>query len=164
MKKLHHFLLTALLLLGCALGANAQSQQAQTFFEKCSKEKFLTTVFVNKELLKTADNIDFSMMGVESIFDKLDVIGIVSAEQKNIVPKLAAIVKDSFDASVQNGNYKVIMTVTEGDEQTKILQLKHYDTERGKNEFVIVQREESEMTVVVICGKLSISDINKLKL
>lgn len=193
-------MLAALLIAGCSFGVKAQTVNAREFFDKCSDNKSFTTVLVKKELLKKADITTLDMMDVKSIFNKLDVIGIVTAENKNSVSKLAKLVKDYFDTNLNNGAYNTLMSVAEDGEQTKILQFKKPasmpDTksdikpllvrndgktvtalyppsqtkanggylESGQNEFIIIQRESAEMTVVLVCGKLSINDIDKLKL
>lgn len=162
MKNLNRYLLVAVFTIFSAVAAFARNDAMNLFFEKCAKQKDLETVLVNKELLQMADNVDFGLMGVKNIINKIEFIGIVTADKKAEIPKLAKLVDENFPSTVEKSLYRVLMSVNEDNEQTQILQSEI--PWGGMNTFVIITRDPSEMTVVVIYGSLTMSDISTLKL
>lgn len=162
MKNFYRILLAAVVAFGCSMSAKADNPiEMKRFFDECSKNNNFETVMVNKELLKLADNANFGIMGVKEILGKIETIGIATTDEKKFVPILTSIADKYFSAS-DNGNYDVLLTSNEDNEQTKILVSRNKTD--NKNTFVIITREPSEMTVVVIYGTLSMNDIKKLKL
>lgn len=164
MKNFYRYLLAAVVAVACSLAAKAATppQEMRLFFEECSKYDKFETVIVDRELLQMADNVNFGLMGVKDILGKIETIGIVTTEDKKAVVALRGIADKHFNSSATHGNYNVLMSAKEDDEQTQILQSENKTL--NKNTFVIINREPSEMTVVVIYGNLTTNDIKKLKL
>lgn len=163
MKTFYRYLLLCLVVVSATIAAKAENPKDVTlFFEQCSQRSAFQTVLVNKELLKMVDNVDFGVEGINGLLGKIETIGIVTTEKKNDVPKLVSLTDEFFPSGFEKGRYKILMSVNEDGENTKILQsvVQWY----GLNTFVIITREPSEMTVVVIYGSLTMADVSKLKL
>lgn len=163
MNKILRYVLLAVMVSCGAMSTKAENpSDIQQFIELCSYEKGLETVFVNKELLKMANNFDLNRMVGNNLLYKIETIGIVEADSKKEVSKLEAITSLAFKSEGKEALYSVVMALNEDGNQTKILELNR--KWNGKNVYVIQTKESNEMTVVVIYGSLTLADVSKLKL
>lgn len=163
MSHFKHYFLNLMLIMGCALTsvtANAENLQCvNTFFSACAQQKELTTVMVTKELLNLTNNTSISSMIDKNILNKINTIGIVTAEKKTDVTKLRGLTNTYL---LHSGQFETLMISTDDEEQTRIWKSK--EPFKDLNTFVVMTRDADEMTVVVIYGNITISDIAKLKL
>lgn len=149
-----HIILTLILALASAVGAQAQSK----FYEACKGQEDFETVYIGKAMLQMVKGQKMKVKGMDlnTVVDKIDAIMIVSTESKSEkLKKLAS------GFSTSNG-YELLVDVAEKDDNVTILYRKNY---KKLNEYVlkINENRDKDMTVIIITGTLTPEDIIKIK-
>ena len=145
MKKLILLLLTALM----TLGAPAQ----ESFKNKFNNVKGITSVFISNALL----GMDVSCAGFNlgPMAKKLDNIQIFNSETK----AAANMLKKGCLNIIAKEKYESLMNVNEADEHNSIY-MKQFAG--GRNQYVLLNVEEDETSVIVLTDKLTVDDIRKI--
>lgn len=136
--------------------ANAQSP----FFKKCEDAKGVTTVLVTKAMLKMVGstpgmNMDgYSQALIKDKLDCVEVITSTSAEGRAFLRKEADAM---FNAKK---GYELLMKVKVNGEGDDVKIMKS-PLKGGKNHFVVIAGEPSEMVIVSMEGTLTLEDVLK---
>lgn len=132
-----------------AMGAWAQSP----FFNECENNKNVTTVFITKAMLQMASELPGVNGGqMKMLRDKIDNVQIVTSENSSGRKFME---KRIGQFSSSNG-YELLMKVNDDGEDVKICRTTLND---DKFRYVAVVKEDKEMSVIIVEGKLSISDM-----
>lgn len=137
-----------LLLSVCSLWAYAQD----SYFEKFADMDGVTSVYITKAMFNLMPTMKTEGVNIGSIASKLDNIQILTCEKPDIIAKLK---KELAFINPKNG-YEELMRIKEQGEKTTIY-LKQ--SKNQKKEFVLVNSEEKDFTIIVITGDLSLKEI-----
>lgn len=145
MKRFYIFVVLTL-----CLFVNAFSQD--DFFKKFADREDITSVYISKSMLRLMPNVQADGIDVGSVASKLDNIQILSCEKQEVVPLIRQELKY---ISPKNG-YEELMKVNDEGEHT-VIYLK--ETPGHSKEYILLCDEKKELTVVILKGSLSLSDI-----
>lgn len=141
------YIITLLLSL-CSLFTYAQD----SFFDKFADMDGVTSVYISKAMLSMMPDMQTEGVNIGGVASKLDNIQILSCEKPDIIAKLK---KETEFINPKNG-YEELMRINDEGEKTTIY-LKH--DKSGKKEFVLLNNEKSEFTIIVITGNLTLQEI-----
>ena len=148
MKKLLSILTAAIL-----FTANLAAQE--TFTKKFGNVKGITSVYVSKALLGMMPDMKTNGMNFAAVASKLDNIQILNTETKAAANAL----KDGCRQLIAKGKYESLMNVSDGGEHTGIY-MKEYA--RGKRQYVMLNTDKDETSVIVLTGDLTLQDIKNV--
>ena len=141
------YIITLLLSL-CSLFTYAQDR----FFDKFADMEGVTSVYISKAMLSLMPNMKAEGVNIGEVASKLDNIQILSCEKPDIITKLK---QETAFISPKNG-YEELMRINDAGEKT-IIYLKR--DKSGKKEFVLLNNEKDEFTLIVITGNLTLQEI-----
>lgn len=141
------YIITLLLSL-CSLFTYAQD----SFFDKFADMDGITSVYISKAMLSMMPNMQTEGVNIGEVASKLDNIQILSCEKPDIITKLK---KETAFINPKNG-YEELMRINDEGEKT-IIYLKR--DKSGKKEFVLLNNEKAEFTIIVIAGDLTLQEI-----
>lgn len=124
----------------------------ENFLKEFENVKGITSVFVSKSMLGLIPSHKSAGVNIDNIANKLDNVQILVAENA----QSAKILKNKFTVMMKNGKYENIMTVNENNEKT-LIYMKEFP--RGTNQFVLLNTDNSETSIIVVTGKITINDI-----
>lgn len=145
MKRI--YIITLLLSL-CSLFTYAQD----SFFDKYADMDGVTSVYISKAMLSMMPDMKTEGVNIGGVASKLDNIQILSCEKPAIIAKLK---KETEFINPKNG-YEELMRINDEGEKTTIY-LKH--DKSGKKEFVLLNNEKGEFTIIIITGNLTLQEI-----
>lgn len=145
MKRI--YIITLLLSL-CSLFTYAQD----SFFDKFADMDGVTSVYISKAMLSMMPDMKTEGVNIGGVASKLDNIQILSCEKPAIIAKLK---KETEFINPKNG-YEELMRINDEGEKTTIY-LKH--DKSGKKEFVLLNNEKGEFTIIIITGNLTLQEI-----
>lgn len=145
MKRI--YIITLLLSL-CSLFTYAQD----SFFDKFADMDGVTSVYISKAMLSMMPDMKTEGVNIGGVASKLDNIQILSCEKPAIIAKLK---KETGFINPKNG-YEELMRINDEGEKTTIY-LKH--DKSGKKEFVLLNNEKEEFTIIIITGNLTLQEI-----
>lgn len=145
MKRI--YIITLLLSL-CSLFTYAQD----SFFDKFADMDGVTSVYISKAMLSMMPDMKTEGVNIGGVASKLDNIQILSCEKPAIIAKLK---KETEFINPKNG-YEELMRINDEGEKTTIY-LKH--DQSGKKEFVLLNNEKGEFTIIIITGNLTLQEI-----
>lgn len=132
----------------CSLLTYAQS----SFFDKFTDMNEVTSVYISKAMLNLMPDMKSKGINIGNVVSKLDNIQIVSCENPSVIVKIK---KELQFINPKNG-YEELMRVNSKGEKT-IIYLKQKNKE--KKEFVLINSEEAEFTIIVITGNISLEEM-----
>lgn len=135
----------------CSLFTYAQD----SFFDKFADMEGVTSVYISKAMLSMMPNMQTEGVNIGEVASKLDNIQILSCEKPDIITKLK---KETAFISPKNG-YEELMRINDEGEKT-IIYLKR--DKSGKKEFVLLNNEKDEFTIIVITGNLTLQEIQEI--
>lgn len=141
-----------ILLLACVCVAlTAMAQDA--LFKKYGNTRGVETVFISKAMLSMMPTVEVNDKRISS--KKIDRIQILSCER----PSMVRAIKAEALACFERGRYEEMMRMRDDDDQTII-----YSKALGKgiNEFVLLEVEHDEISIINIRGRITLSDIRHL--
>lgn len=141
------YIITLLLSL-CSLFTYAQDR----FFDKFADMDGVTSVYISKAMLSMMPDMQTEGVNIGGVASKLDNIQILSCEKPDIIAKLK---KETDFINPKNGYEELMRINDEGDKTT--IYLKH--DKSGKKEFVLLNNEKGEFTIIVITGNLTLQEI-----
>lgn len=145
---------TRILLIAILLAIGLGNSQAQdNVFERLSKQKGITTVFISKSLLGMMPNMTTGGVNVKGLAGKLEQLEIYTSEGNKNASKL---MKDEITALIKNKKYETLMTVKEGDENVNFYAYKEKDKFKDLIMFI---EEEGESSIIRIIGNFTAEDI-----
>lgn len=147
----------AIIALMMAIVAFAASAQGK-FFDECENIEGVTTVYISKAMMKmvsgSIDNVN-SSIDLSGMSRKIDSLVIISAETSAAARKVEALAGNSF--STDKG-YEMLMKVTDNDTRLRIM---YRSLGNSMNEYVMIAREEGEVSYIIITGTLTPSDVQQ---
>lgn len=142
------FYITAILALICTIASHAQ-----TIFDQYADTEGVTTVYISKTMLSMMPNMKTSGVNIGPIASKLDNIRILTCEDDKLLPKLR---KETL--SLGKG-YEQLMKVTDDGDNVDIFMK---SLAGGKTEYVVRVSEKSGLTVILISGTITPTDIQSM--
>ncbi len=148
MKKIFLFVLFAFALM------QAQAQKT-ALFEKLSKDKNVTTVFISKGLLSMMPNLNTGGANIKGITNKLSQLEIYTTESKGAIN----FIKSEMNSLSKNGHYERIMQVKDKEQNVVF-----FAEQQGNNfkDLVMFVEEDKEYTVIRMLGNFTPEDIQKV--
>lgn len=148
-----HIILTIIIALA-SITASAESE----LFQKCEDIPGVSTVYVSTAMLKNAgiDKYDFKKANLSGLVSKVESLEVISAEGSSMaqVAKLA-------DTLIKSSDCESLVRVKEDNEIVNIFLRK---LPKGRSELVIYTKENNEITLVILCGTITMEDaINATK-
>lgn len=137
-----------LLLSFCSLVSYAQN----SFFDKFADMDGVTSVYISKAMLGMMPNMKAEGINIGEVAGKLDYIQILTCEKAALIPKIK---KEVEYIHPRNGYEELMRVNNEGDRTTIYLK----KDKSGKKEFVLLNDEKNEFTIVVITGNLTLQEI-----
>lgn len=136
------------------LSCTVMSAQS-ALFKKYENVKGVSTVYISKALLGLVPKLEAGDMDISAVASKLDHVQVLTCERPSLIKEI----KTTAVEILSKGGYNNLMTVRDGDELTII-----YGKQlgKGKNEFVLLEVEKDEITVVNISGSISLEDIKRI--
>lgn len=141
------YIITLLLSL-CSLFTYAQD----SFFDKFADMDGVTSVYISKTMLNLMPDMQTEGVNIGKVASKLDNIQILSSEKPSVIAKLR---KELEYINPKNGYEELIRVNDEGDKTTIYLKR----NKSGKKEFVLLNNEKNEFTVILITGDLTLEEI-----
>lgn len=123
-----------------------------SFFRKFADHEDITSVYISKSMLRLMPDMQTGGIDIGRVSSKLDNIQILSCEKQEVIPQIR---KELTYISPQNG-YEELMKVNDAGEHI-VIYLKENTGE--PKEYVLLCDEKKELTVVILKGNLSITDI-----
>lgn len=144
-------LIVLLMMIMCAADMTAQ----ESFTDKLGTGKGVTSVFISKTMLSMMPDMKSNGKDFGAVASKLDNIQILNSENAAAAAKL----KKGCLQIISKNNYNYLMNVSEGSEKSGIY-MKEFG--RGTNQFVLLTTDKSEVSIIVLTGKLTLKDIRKV--
>ena len=132
---------------------NARAQDA--LFDKYEDTNGVTTVFISKTMLGMIPNVKAGNHDISKIAGKLDQLRILTCEKASLIPRIL----DDAKKIYKSEGYEVIMRMNDDGEKMTIYQR---SLKGGKNEFVLLQEESSELNIINVKGAITLKDIQKI--
>lgn len=143
--------LLSLLLIAVASGAMAQDN----LFEKYEDTNGVTTVFISKTMLGMIPNVKAGNHDISEIAGKLDQLRILTCEKASLIPRILEDAKKIY----KNDGYEAIMRMNDDGEKMTIYQR---TLKGGKNEFVLLQEDSSDLNIINVKGAITLKDIQMI--
>ena len=124
-------------------------------FDKYEDTNGVTTIFISKTMLGMIPNVKAGKHEVTRIAGKLDQLRILTCEKASLIPRVIEDAKKIF----KSDNYEVIMRMNDDGEKVTIYQR---NLKGGKNEFVLLTEEKSEMTIINVKGAITAKDLQEI--
>ncbi|MDE5647881.1 MAG: DUF4252 domain-containing protein [Muribaculaceae bacterium] len=150
MKRIYIFAVIVLMAV-----VSGSAQQISKFFDKYDDVEDVTSVYVSKAMLRMMPDVKTGDMDLSGLSGKLDCIRILSSNNNDMARKL----KTDADKVLNANGYEVLVKVSEGKEKTNIY-MKSDD--KGVNEYFIVNEEPGDFNAILIVGKLTPEDVQKM--
>lgn len=133
-----------------------QSAMAQdALFDKYEDMNGVTTVFISKTMLNMIPNVKAGDHDISEIASKLDQLRILTCEKATLIPHII----DDAKKIYKSESYEAIMRMNDDGEKMTIYQR---SLKGGKNEFVLLQEDDSELNIINVKGAITIKDIQKI--
>ena len=150
----HHSIYIAflsLLLMAVVQGAMAQD----ALFDKYEDTNGVTTVFISKTMLSMIPNVKTGNRDISKIAGKLDQLRILTCEKASLIPRIL----DDAKKIYKSEGYEVIMRMNDDGEKMTIYQR---SLKGGKNEFVLLQEDGSDLNIINVKGAITLKDIQMI--
>ena len=138
------------------LMAVVQSAMAQdALFDKYEDTNGVTTVFISKTMLSMIPNVKAGNHDISEIASKLDQLRILTCEKATLIPRILDDAKKTYNSE----GYEAIMRMNDEGEKMTIYQR---SLKGGKNEFVLLQEDSSELNIINVKGAITLKDIQMI--
>ena len=141
----------SLLLMPIASVAMAQD----ALFDKYEDTNGVTTVFISKTMLSMIPNVKAGNHDISEIASKLDQLRILTCEKASLIPRILEDAKKIY----KNDGYEAIMRMNDEGEKMTIYQR---TLRGGKNEFVLLQEDSSDLNIINVKGAVTLKDIQMI--
>lgn len=143
-----------IIMLALAVAVNAHADTS--LYEKCEKQKNLTTVYVTRAMLDMVVNTQPLDERTKALLsENIDNVLIVTSEVDKGIEFLAKLRKDFTS---KNG-YEMLMQINDGKENVNVYQKK---ISAGNNQYIVSVRSEKESVMIVMEGMLKLEDIVRM--
>ena len=138
------------LVLGC-VSLSAQNR----LFKQFENTKGVSTVYISPAMFKLMPKLDVGDKDLAKLASRLTRLQILQCERPSLIPSI----KKQAQAYYDNNRYEVIMRVKDDDERTTIYQKV---VGKGNNEFVLLNEEKDELSLIHLIGNITLEDIKGL--
>lgn len=129
---------------------------AQGLAKKCSTIENVTTITITKSMLRLAAGaMNSGPVDIEGLVDKLDQVELVTVEDNAGIPAVKKVIKAYLSSK---GGFEELLNITDSD-QTVTLYMK--SDSNGKNQYVILVDEKTEVTAMLLIGCLTPEDVSE---
>lgn len=135
---------------GCA-SLSAQDR----LFKQFENTKGVSTVYISPAMFKLMPKLNVGNKDLAKLASRLSRLQILQCERPSLIPSI----KKQAQAYYDNNRYEVIMRMKDGGEHTTIYQK---GAGRGAKEFVLLNEEKNELSIIHITGNISLEDIKDL--
>ena len=133
-----------------------QSGMAQdALFDKYEDTNGVTTVYISKTMLSMIPNVKAGNHDIGQIAGKLDQLRIITCEKATLIPRIL----DDAKKIYKSEGYEVIMRMNDDGEKMTIYQR---SLKGGKNEFVLLQEDSSDLNIINVKGAITLKDIQMI--
>ena len=134
----------------------AQSAMAQdALFDKYEDTNGVTTIFISKTMLGMIPNVKAGNHDISKIASKLDQLRILTCEKATLIPRIL----DDAKKTYKSEGYEAIMRMNDEGEKMTIYQR---SLKGGKNEFVLLQEDGSNLNIINVKGAITLKDIQMI--
>lgn len=131
---------------------------AKNLVEMCDNIPGINTVTINQSMMKLVEfpSNTTKPVDLDALSDRLDLVQIINAEDRMKVRE----VKEQLTKYMSDGtSFQVMMKMKDDDENLTMYQR---PIAGDRNEFIVVAEEYNEITIVLLTGTLTISDLANL--
>lgn len=132
---------------------NARAQDA--LFDKYEDTNGVTTVFISKTMLGMIPNVKAGNHDISKIAGKLDQLRILTCEKASLIPRIL----DDAKKTYKSEGYEAIMRMNDDGGKMTIYQR---SLKGGKNEFVLLQEDGSNLNIINVKGAITLKDIQMI--
>lgn len=132
---------------------NARAQDA--LFDKYEDTNGVTTVFISKTMLGMIPNVKAGNHDISKVAGKLDQLRILTCEKASLIPHIL----DDAKKTYKSEGYEAIMRMNDDGEKMTIYQR---SLKGGKNEFVLLQEDGSNLNIINVKGAITLKDIQMI--
>ena len=132
---------------------NARAQDA--LFDKYEDTNGVTTVFISKTMLGMIPNVKAGNHDISKIAGKLDQLRILTCEKASLIPRIL----DDAKKTYKSEGYEAIMRMHDDGGKMTIYQR---SLKGGKNEFVLLQEDGSNLNIINVKGAITLKDIQMI--
>ena len=134
---------------------------ATTFAQKEFIDHFgnvdgITSIYVSKTMIRLLPKLDAGNMDLKKLSQKLESVQILTSENTKASARLRKGCQDIF----KRDNYEALMEVKESGKDSATIYLR--ELSKGRNSFVVFAGDESDLSVIVITGTISVEDIQSI--
>ena len=124
-------------------------------FKQFENTKGVSTVYISPAMFKLMPKLNVGNKDLAKLASRLSRLQILQCERPSLIPSI----KKQAQAYYDNNRYEVIMRVKDDGEHTTIYQK---GAGRGAKEFVLLNEERNELSIIHITGNISLEDIKDL--
>lgn len=124
-------------------------------FKQFDNTKGVSTVYISPAMFKLMPKLNVGNKDLAKLASRLSRLQILQCERPSLIPSI----KKQAQAYYDNNRYEVIMRVKDDGEHTTIYQK---GAGRGTKEFVLLNEERNELSIIHITGNISLEDIKDL--
>lgn len=124
-------------------------------FKQFDNTKGVSTVYISPAMFKLMPKLNVGNKDLAKLASRLSRLQILQCERPSLIPSI----KKQAQAYYDNNRYEVIMRVKDDGEHTTIYQK---GAGRGAKEFVLLNEEKNELSIIHITGNISLEDIKDL--
>ncbi|MBR6263800.1 MAG: DUF4252 domain-containing protein [Prevotella sp.] len=132
---------------------NARAQDA--LFDKYEDTNGVTTVFISKTMLGMIPNVKAGNHDISKVAGKLDQLRILTCEKASLIPRIL----DDAKKTYKSEGYEAIMRMNDDGGKMTIYQR---SLKGGKNEFVLLQEDGSNLNIINVKGAITLKDIQMI--
>ena len=123
----------------------------KAFFDKYDDKEGISTAYISATMLKMMGNVQVGNKDISRIAKRLDHIHVLECER----PSLINSIKNAAFAYYKQAKYAVVMKTKSNGEDVTIYEKKY----QNKNEYVLLNVERDELTIVNLLGRVSLEEI-----
>lgn len=132
---------------------NARAQDA--LFDKYEDTNGVTTVFISKTMLGMIPNVKAGNHDISKVAGKLDQLRILTCEKASLISRIL----DDAKKTYKSEGYEAIMRMNDDGGKMTIYQR---SLKGGKNEFVLLQEDGSNLNIINVKGAITLKDIQMI--
>lgn len=132
---------------------NARAQDA--LFDKYEDTNGVTTVFISKTMLGMIPNVKAGNHDISKVAGKLDQLRILTCEKASLICRIL----DDAKKTYKSEGYEAIMRMNDDGGKMTIYQR---SLKGGKNEFVLLQEDGSNLNIINVKGAITLKDIQMI--
>lgn len=138
-----------------ALAVISVSAQVSKLFDQYSDTKGVTSVYISKAMIRMMPDIKTNGLEINGMAEKLNSVRVLTTENPDMVAKMS---KD-MNTEIKKDSYEILLSANDNGEKATI----YLKTEaNGINNYLIVAQESRELSIVLISGTLTPTDIQKM--